>query len=46
MLASDSHCNLLKEEEGEWDQMAMYVTVPLEALAQIEVIKLRWVPKV
>ena len=27
---------------GGW--MAIYVTVPLEALAQIEVIKLRWVP--
>ena len=46
MLASDSHSNLLKEEEGEWDLMAMYVTVPLEALAQIEVVKLRGVSSV
>ena len=46
MLASDPHSNLLKEEGGDWDRMAMYVTVPLEALAQIEVIKLRRVPSV
>ena len=45
MLASDSHSNPLKEEEGDWDRMAMCVTVPLEALAQIEVIKLKGCPR-
>ena len=32
----------LRRKRGGW--MAIYVTVPLEALAQIEVIKLRGVP--
>ena len=46
MLASDSHSNLFRRKRRGEEWMAIYVTVPLEALAQIEVIKLRWVPSV